>query len=63
MCWGEDTVSAAEKTADLEGARSVLAKAGAAELKRDGSIVEAFECIGKETVAYSQSQLTYTETR
>ena len=26
ICWGEDAVSAADNTADLEGARTVLAK-------------------------------------
>lgn len=60
ICWGEEAVSAADNTADLEGARTVLAKAG---LKRDGSITGAFERIGKETVTYSQRQLTYAETR
>jgi hypothetical protein len=28
ICWGEEAVSAADNTADLEGARTVLAKAG-----------------------------------
>jgi hypothetical protein len=60
ICWGEDAVSAADNTADLEGARTVLAKSG---LKRDGSITEAFERIGKEKVVYSHRQHTYTETR
>jgi hypothetical protein len=53
-------VSAADNTADLEGAHTVLAKSG---LKRDESITEAFECIGKEKVVYSHRQHTYTETR
>jgi hypothetical protein len=65
MCWGLDAVIAADNTADLEGARSVLAKArkAGAGVKKDGSITQAFEHIGKETVSYSQRQLTYAETR
>jgi hypothetical protein len=34
-----------------------------AGLKRNGSITEAFERIGKEKVSYSHYQHTYTETR
>jgi hypothetical protein len=60
MCWGEEAVSAADKTRDLDGARTVLAKSG---LKRNGSITDAFERIGKETVTYSHRQHSYTETR
>lgn len=60
MCWGEEAVSAADNTKDLEGARTVLANSS---LKRNGSITEAFELIGKEKVTYSHRQHTYTETR
>jgi hypothetical protein len=60
MCWGEEAVNAADNTKDLDGARTVLAKAG---LKRNGSITEAFKCINKEKVSYSHRQHTYTETR
>jgi hypothetical protein len=60
MCWGDEAVSAADNTKDLDGARTVLAKSG---LKRDGSITGAFERISKETVSYSHRQHTYTETR
>jgi hypothetical protein len=60
MCWGDEAVSAADNTRDLDGARAVLAKSG---LKRNGSITEAFEHIGKEKVTYSHRQHTYTQTR
>jgi hypothetical protein len=60
MCWGNEAVSAADNMKDLKGAREVLAKSG---LKRNGSITEAFECIGKEKRSYLHRQLTYTETR
>ena len=60
MCWGDEAVSAADNTRDLDGARTVLAKSG---LKRNGSITEAFERIGKETVTYSHRPHSYTETR
>jgi len=60
MCWGDEAVSAADNTRDLEGAHTVLAKSG---LKRNGSITQAFERIGKQRVTYSHRQLTYTETR
>ena len=59
-CWGNEAVSAADNTKDLDGACIVLAKSG---LKRDGSITSAFECIGKEKVTYSHCQYTYTQTR
>jgi hypothetical protein len=60
MCWGDEAVSAADNTRDLDGACAVLAKSG---LKRNGSITEAFEHIGKEKVTYSHRQHTYTQTR
>jgi hypothetical protein len=60
MCWGDEAVSAADNTRDLDGARAVLAKSS---LKRNGSITEAFEHIGKEKVTYSHCQHTYTQTR
>ena len=60
ICWGEEAVSAADNTKDLNGARDVLAKVG---LKRNGSITEAFQRIGKDKVSYSHRQYTYTETR
>ena len=60
MCWGDEAVSAADNTKDLEGACSILAKSG---LKRNGSITQAFECTSKEKASYSHRQYTYTETR
>ena len=60
MCWGEEVVSATDNTRDLDAACTILAKSG---LKRNGSIMDAFECIGKEKVSYSHYQHTYTETR
>jgi hypothetical protein len=60
MCWGNEAVSAADNTKDLDGARTVLAKSG---LKRNRSITNAFERISKEKVSYSHHQHTYTKTR
>lgn len=60
MCWGDEAINAADNTKDLDGARTVLAKAG---LKRDGSITDAFERIGNDQLTYSHRQHTYTETR
>jgi hypothetical protein len=60
MCWGDEAVTAADDTKDLEGARAVLAKSG---VKRNGSITSAFARIYKEKVSYSHRQYTYTETR
>ena len=60
MCWGDEAVSATDKTKDLEGAREVLANSG---VKRNGSITAAFAQIYKEKVTYSHRQYTYTETR
>jgi hypothetical protein len=60
MYWGEEAVSAADNTKDLDGACTVLAKSG---LKKNGSITEAFKQIDKEKVTYLHCQHTYTETR
>jgi len=50
MCWGDETVTAADNTKDLNGARYILAnKSG---LQRNGSITAAFKRIGKEKVTY-----------
>jgi len=37
ICWGEETVAAADQTRDIDVAREVLGKS------KDGSITEAFE--------------------
>ena len=50
---GEEAVSAADNTKDLDSARAILAKSG---LKRNGSITQAFERIGKEKMTYSHRQ-------
>ena len=60
QCWGDETVNAADRTKDLTAARTILANSG---LKWNGSIMAAFERIGKSSVTYSHHQLTYTETR
>src|SRR6266851_1646614 len=60
MCWGEETVNAADKTKDLAATCTILANSG---LKRNGSITAAFEHIRKPSITYSHHQLTYTETR
>ena len=59
MCWGDETVNAADRTKDLSAARTILVSG----LKRSGSITAAFERIRKSSITYSHRQLTYTETR
>lgn len=59
VCWGAETVAAADNTKDLRGARDILAKS---KLK-DGSIAAQFARIGNKTVSYSHRQHTTTETR
>jgi len=57
VCWGEETVAAADKTRDIDAAREALGKL------KDGSITEAFERVAKSKVTYSSRQHTTTETR
>jgi len=59
MCWGNETVNTANRTKDLSAAHTILVSS----LKRSGSIMDAFEQIGKSSITYSHCQLTYTETR
>jgi len=59
ICWGAETVTAADATKDLFGAREVLTKS---KLK-DGSITAEFARIGKGKVTYSHRQHTKTEAR
>lgn len=59
ICWGAETVAAADATKSLVGAREVLSKA---KLK-DGSITTEFVRIGKGKVTYSHRQHTKTEAR
>lgn len=59
ICWGAETVAAADATKDLIGAREVLTRS---KLK-DGSITADFTRIGKGKVTYSHRQHTKTEAR
>jgi len=59
MCWGDETVNAADRSKDLSAARTILGSG----LKRSSSITAAFEQIRKLSITYSHRQLTYTETR
>ena len=58
-CWGDEAVTAADATEDLESARVVLGKTKL----RDGSITAEFQRIGKGKVTYSHRQHTSTEAR
>jgi hypothetical protein len=60
ICWGEETVVAADQTRDVETAREALRKL------KDGSITEAFERVAKGKpgrITYSHRQHTTTESR
>jgi len=57
LCWGEDTVTAADQTGGVAAARDILLKTKG----RDGSITAAFERVGKGKVSYSHRQHTRTE--
>jgi hypothetical protein len=59
ICWGAETVAAADATKDLNAARDVLTQS---KLK-DGSITAEFTRIGKGKVTYSHRQHTKTEAR
>jgi hypothetical protein len=59
VCWGAETVTAADATKCLASVREVLAKA---KLK-DGSITAEFVRIGKGKVTYSHRQHTKMEAR
>jgi len=59
VCWGAETVAAADATKDLVGARETLTQT---KLK-DGSITAEFAQIGKGKVTYSHRQHTKTEAR
>lgn len=59
ICWGEETVAAADRTKDVEIARDVLGKKGL----KDGSLTAAFERKGKGKVTFSHRQHTRTESR
>jgi len=50
LCWGNETVNAADQTKDLAATHTILVNSG---LKRNGSITAAFEHIGKSSITYS----------
>jgi hypothetical protein len=57
VCWGLETVAAADETRNVDAARGALKKV------KDGSITEAFERVGKGKVTYSQRQHTTIQSR
>lgn len=59
VCWGDETVAAADATRDLDAAREILK----GSKLRDGSITAEFKRIGKGKVTYSHRQHTKTEAR
>ena len=56
VCWGEETVAAADQMRDINAAHDALGKS------KDGSITKAFEHLTKTNVTYSHRQHTTTET-
>lgn len=59
ICWGGDTVEAANGTWDVEAACEILKKMKLC----DGSIKAEFDCIGKGKVWFSTQQHTKKETQ
>ena len=58
VCWGEETVTAADQTRDINAACEALKKI------KNRSIIEAFERVAKKgKVTYSHRQHTTTESR
>ena len=58
ICWGEETVGAADQTRDIDAAHEALKKI------KDRSITEAFERVAKKgKLSYSHRQHTTTESR
>ena len=55
ICWGVETVAAADETRNVNDACEALKKV------KDGSITEAFERVGKGKVTYSHRQHTTTQ--
>lgn len=60
ICWGEETVAAADRTKEVGVAREVLRKGDGL---RDSSLTAAFERKGKGKVTFSHRQHTRTESR
>lgn len=59
ICWGEEAIAEADKTRDVHGAREAISLMKLA----NGSIMDAFERVGKGKVTYSHRQHTTTEAR
>ncbi|KAF5324406.1 hypothetical protein D9619_011183 [Psilocybe cf. subviscida] len=59
LCWGDDTITAADDTNDVAAARKIVNSSGS----KDGSITASFKRIGKGKVTYSHKPHTKTETR
>lgn len=59
ICWGNETVEAADSTRDVIAAREILKKTNI----RDGSIKAEFDRIGKGKVQFSTRQHTTKQTR
>lgn len=57
LCWGEETVSAADDTRDANTTHEALQH----NKKLDGSITSVFQCTGKGQVTYSHHQHTKLE--
>ena len=57
ICWGEDTVAAADNTKSIQAACEVLGKMN----PRNSSITQAFKRAAKGTMTYSHHQHTSTE--
>ena len=60
LCWGVETVEAADKTKDMDLAKKILARHGGL---RDGSLTAVFERNEKGKVSYSHRQHTKAETK
>ena len=57
VCWGVETVAAADEARNLGAAYEAL------KTVKDGSIIGAFDRVGKGKVTYSHRQHTTTQTR
>lgn len=58
-CWGEETLSAADRVKNVADARDIMTQAQG----RDGSITAVFMVKGKGMVTYSHRQHTKTEAK
>ena len=60
ICWGVETVEAADNTKDVDLAKEILSRHGGL---KDGSLTAVFERNGKGKVSYSHRQHTKAETK